>query len=410
MNSTDNGIDRSNPRFGAQTVRVDLDPFSETFLAHPYSFHEELRERGPVLWLNRYGIYAMARYKEVNDALKDWQTFASGRGVGLADFAKEPPWRPPSLLLETDPPMHDKTRAIVGRTLNATSLNALRPRWGLIADELVDTLVAGGTFDAVVDLAEVYPLRVFPDAVGLQANGRENLLPYGALAFNAFGPRNWLTLEAIAKAEPVVQWVTESCKRGNLAPGGFGRGIFAAVDAGEITEDEAERLVRSFLTAGVDTTVNGIANMVAAFATHPDQWQILKDNPGIARRAFDEVLRWDSTVQTFFRTTTREVMVADTVIPEGSKVLLFLAAANHDPRQWENPEKFDLQRRVLAHVGFGAGVHACVGQGVARIEAELVLKALLNKVDRIEPAGKPRRRLNNTLHAWATLPVQVRRV
>lgn len=391
----------------SEVPNLDIDPFSEEFLSHPYHFHEQLRDAGPLVWLTRYQLFAMARYREVNEALKDWKTFCSGRGVGLADFRKEVPWRPPSLLLETDPPIHDKTRSIVGRAINAKSLNALRPIWESIANDLIDTLVARGSFDAVPELAEVYPLRVFPDAVGIQPHGRENLLPYGALAFNAFGPRNWLTTEAMASAKPVIQWVADSCKRINLQSGGFGMDVFAAADAGEITEDEAERLVRSFLTAGVDTTVNGLANLIAACATHPGQWQLLKQDPGLWRRAFDEALRWDSTVQTFFRTATRDVEVAGALIPEGSKVLLFLAAANRDPRQWESPEKFDLQRRVVAHVAFGAGIHACVGQGVARIEAELVLKALLRKVDRIELVGEPRRRLNNTLHAWGSLPVRV---
>ncbi len=387
---------------------LDVDPFSEGFLSHPYRYHERLRDAGPVVWLDKYKIYAMARYKEVSETLKNWQMFCSGRGVGLSDFAKEEPWRPPSLLLETDPPMHEKTREIVAKTITVAALNALRPKWESIAESLVETLVARGGFDAVTELAEVFPLRVFPDAVGIRADGRENLLPYGSLAFNAFGPRNWLTEEAMAKAQPVTRWVAESCKRTHLNPSGFGMGIFSAVDSGQITEEEGERLVRSFLTAGLDTTVNGIANMVAAFATNPDQWQLLKSSPGLCRRAFDEVLRWDSPVQTFFRTTTQDTSVAQCRLPEGSKILLFLAAANHDPRHWEDADRFNLQRRVLAHVGFGAGIHACVGQAVARIEAELILKALLNRVDTMEVAGEPHRRLNNTLHAWATFPVRIK--
>jgi 4-methoxybenzoate monooxygenase (O-demethylating) len=391
-----------------EAPHLDIDPFSEAFLSFPYKYHARLRDAGPVVWLEKYAIYAMARYKEVSESLKNWQTFCSGRGVGLSDFAKEGPWRPPSLLLETDPPVHEKTREIVARTITVAALNALRPTWEHIAESLIEALVARGSFDVVTELAEVFPLRVFPDAVGIRTDGRENLLPYGSLVFNAFGPRNWLTKEAMAKAQPVTRWVAETCKRTHLESTGFGMGIFSAVDSGEITEEEGERLVRSFLTAGLDTTVNGIANMVAAFATNPDQWQLLKSSPGLCRRAFDEVLRWDSPVQTFFRTTTRETSVEGCTLPEGSKVLLFLAAANHDPRHWEDAERFNLQRRVLAHVGFGAGIHGCVGQAVARIEADVILKSLLSRVKSIEVAGEPRRRLNNTLHAWATFPVRIK--
>jgi cytochrome P450 len=114
-------------------------------------------------------------------------------------------------------------------------------------------------------------------------------------------------------------------------------------------------------------------------------------------------------VQTFFRTTTRSVEVDGVTIPEDCKVLLFLAAANRDPRQWENPEAFDIARRALGHVAFGAGVHACVGQAIARMEVELVIAALVRRVERIQLIGEPKRRLNNTLHAWASLPVRVER-
>ena len=122
--------------------------------------------------------------------LNDWQTFVSARGVGLADFAKEVPWRPPSLLLETDPPVHDRTRALMNRIVSFGAVKALRPVWEAKADALVDRLVARGTFDAVTDLGETFPMMVFPDTIGLQDEGRHHLLPYAAATFNAFGPRN----------------------------------------------------------------------------------------------------------------------------------------------------------------------------------------------------------------------------
>jgi len=167
-----------------------VDPFSREFLTDPYPFHAALREAGPVVWLERYGIWAMARHEEVRACLMDWETFCSSAGVGLSDFRKETPWRPPSLILEADPPLHTRTRAVLTRILSAAAMKRLWTTFQRDAVELVDRLVERGTFDAVRDLAEVYPLGVFPDAVGLEAEGRENLLPYGNMAFNAFGPRN----------------------------------------------------------------------------------------------------------------------------------------------------------------------------------------------------------------------------
>ena len=386
---------------------TDLDPFCDSFLSDPYRFHASLRGLGPVFRLSTYGIFGMARYAEVYAALNDWQGFCSSRGVGMSDFAREQPWRPPSLLLETDPPIHDRTRAVVRRVISRQKLATLRPRWTNKARELVDRLVEVRQFDAIHDLAEVYPLSVFPDAVGLRPDGRENLLPYGSLAFNSFGPLNHLVIEARKATGPVSEWVAASCRSESLAPEGFGAALYEAADEGEITHDEAERLVRSFLSAGVDTTVNGLGNAIHCFLEHPEQWSRLRDDPRLIVTAFEEVLRFSSTAQTFFRTTTRDIGVGDLVIPEGQKVLLFLAAANRDPLRWNEPEMFDIGRKTSGHVGFGAGIHACVGQAIARMEAELILGALAERVVRIEPAGPVRRRLNNTLYAWENLPVRV---
>lgn len=392
----------------AADISVDVDPFSHDFLADPYRYHSALRDAGPVVWLSAYGIYGMARFAEVSAALQDWRTFTSARGVGLADFAREKPWRPPSLLLETDPPVHDRTRALMSKIVSLGALKALRPVWEAKADALVAALAARGSFDAVTDLGETFPMMVFPDTIGLQEAGRHHLLPYAAAAFNAFGPRNDIFEAGNAAAAEAIVWVAEACKRENLRAGGWGMAVYESADRGDCTPDEAERLVRSFLTAGIDTTVNGISNLVYALATHPEQWARLRADPGLVRRAIEESLRWLSTAQTFFRTTSRDTAVSGVEMPEGSKVLLFLAAANRDPRKWGvDAERFDIGRMTSGHVGFGFGIHQCLGQMVARLEAQVVLEALLRRVDRIEMAGAPERKLNNTLFVYSRLPVRV---
>jgi hypothetical protein len=387
---------------------LEDDPFGGEVLADPYDFHRRLRDAGPVVFLPRYGIYAMGRFAEVRAALQDWETFVSSRGAGMSDFAREEPWRPPSLLLEADPPDHTVVRTAMNGVISPRGLRALRERFTAPAEEIAERLVERGGFDAVSDLAEVYPLRVFPDAVGLGEEGRENLLPYGGLAFNAFGPDNELRRNALAAAAPVQAWIMEQCQRENLAPGGFGAGIWAAADRGEITHAQAPMLVRSLLTAGMDTTVYGIANTVYALSRHPQAWALLHEQPAKAKFVFDEALRWESPVQTFFRTTSRQVQVGGTTIPEGTKVLLFLGAANRDPRQWgEDADRFDVGRRAAGHVAFGMGVHQCVGQPVARLETELVLTALARRAGTLQAAGDPVPKLNNTLKGWASVPVQV---
>jgi 4-methoxybenzoate monooxygenase (O-demethylating) len=384
-----------------------IDPFSNAFLENPYPHHEELREAGPVVWLEHYRIWAMARHQEVRDALTDWQTYCSGAGVGLSDFRKEPPWRPPSIILEADPPLHTRARAVLTRILSPAAINVLRESFSREAESLVDRLVQNREFDGIAGLAEAYPLKVFPDAVGIADEARENLMRYGSMVFNSFGPRNELLARAMENAAPVRDWIMSKCSRAALSPQGLGVQIFHSVDSGELTEAEAGMLVRSFLSAGIDTTVYGLGNALYCFASHPEQWTALRENPSLIRLAFEEVLRFEAPVQTFFRTTTKAVEVAGVQLGEGEKVLLFLAAANRDPRRWERPDQFDVRRRATGHMTFGTGIHGCVGQAIARLESEAVFGALARRVVSFELAGEPKRRLNNTLRGFDTLPLRI---
>ena len=167
--------------------------------------------------------------------------------------------------------------------------------------------------------------------------------------------------------------------------------------------------MRSLLTAGVDTTVHGLGAVLRALATDPAAWAALRARPDLARVAFDEAVRWESPVQTFFRTAEVDVPVGDTVVPEGAKILMFLGAANRDPRHWSDPDRFDLTRDPSGHVGFGMGLHQCVGQHVARLEAAALLAALAARVERIEPTAEPTRHLNNTMRAFASQPLRLHR-
>ncbi|HZZ63344.1 MAG TPA: cytochrome P450 [Roseiarcus sp.] len=383
-----------------------IDPFSLEFLADPHPGHEALREAGPLVWLEAYGVYAAARYAEVREILADPATFCSSRGVGLSDFAREKPWRPPSLVLERDPPEHDRARAVLNRALSATVMRSLKARFAEAAERLAAELARKGRFDAVADCAEVYPMMALPDAIGLAKESREHLLPYAATVFNMFGPDNALRRNALAQMAPHVAWISAQCRRENLSDDGIGAMIHAAADSGETTRQEAELLVRSLLSAGFDTTVHGLGAAMRALAMNPDQFAELRADRSKARAAFEEAVRLEAPVQTFFRTTTRDVELSGVTIPEGSKVLMLLGAANRDPRKWPEPDRYDIDRSTAGHVGFGAGVHMCVGQLLARLEGEALLGAIARAFASLEPDGEPTPLLNNTLRGWARMPVR----
>ena len=387
---------------------LDIDPFETSFFEDPYPAQEALREAGSVVYLDKWQVYGVARYAQVHAVLNDPLTFCSSRGVGLSDFKKEKPWRPPSLILEADPPAHTRTRAVLSKVLSPAVMKHIRDRFAAAAEAKVDELLQRRTVDAIADLAEAYPLSVFPDAMGLQQEGREHLLAYAGVVFNAFGPPNELRQTAIVRSAPHQAYVAEQCQRNNLTPGGFGACVHAFSDTGEITPEEAALLVRSLLSAGLDTTVNGLGAAIYCLARSPDQMARLRTDPSLARNAFEEAVRFESPVQTFFRTTTRDVEIDGHTISEGEKVLMFLGAANRDPRRWDDPDRYDISRKTSGHVGFGSGIHMCVGQLVARLEGEVVLASLARRGVAIEINGPVKRRYNNTLRGLESLPIAIK--
>jgi len=386
---------------------VDADPYASENLINPYPMHQRLREAGPVVFLPKYGVYGCARHEQVAAVLGNHATWISSAGVGVANFRTEKPFRPPSLILEADPPQHTQMRAILARVLSPQALHKMRNDFERVAEEMVARCVTLGEIDAIADLAQIYPLKVFPDAVGLEPNGRENLLAYGDMVFNSMGPRNELLARSAARAAEVTEWIMTHCQRAALAPDGFGDQIYQAADRGELTHEQAPMLVRSFLSAGVDTTINGIGNAIYCLAGNPDAYAKLHADPSLARLAFEEALRFESTAQTFFRTAAHDTELAGLPIPENSKLVCFLAAANRDPRKWPNPDHYDIHRRPAGHQAFGSGIHGCVGQVVARLEGELVLSALARRVKAIEMLTPPTRRLNNTLRAIDTMRLRL---
>lgn len=387
--------------------QIDADPFSDEMLDEPYAMHEVLREAGPVVFLPKYNLYTVARHAEVQSVLMDWETFISSAGVGLANFRHETPFRPKSLLLEADPPEHTSVRTVISKILSPRTVQQLKDSFQAEADVMVDRLLAKRHIDGMKDLCEYFPLKVFPDAVGLETEGRENLLLYGDMVFNALGPRNELLARSMERLKPVSSWIMDHCERAALRPGGLGDQIYQAADAGQITHEQAPMLVRSFLSAGVDTTISGMANVLLTLARHPGEYAKLHTNPGLARQAFEEGLRYESIVQTIFRTTSRDTEIAGVPVPADSKVLTLLGSANRDPRKWSDPNRYDIERNPVGHVAFGAGIHGCVGQVVARMEGEIVLRTLASRVKRIELTDKHERHLNNSLRAMRHLPLEL---
>ncbi|VAW24134.1 putative cytochrome P450 hydroxylase, partial [hydrothermal vent metagenome] len=250
---------------------------------------------------------------------------------------------------------------------------------------------------------------VFPAAVGLKKSNKRALIDYGAMVFNGLGPDNELRQKSMAMGPDIVPWIAEQCQRENTEAGGFAATIFEAVDAGEITEEEGEMLVRSLLSAGVDTTVTGIGSTLWCLASFPEQFEKLKEDPKLIRPAFEEVLRFTSPVHSFCRTASKDTSVAGVEIVKGSKILCVLGAANSDEQKWPEANKFDVSRRPMGHLAMGSGIHTCVGQNLARAEVGAVLTSIVEKVGQITLTGEAKWRPNNAIHALDKLPIALKK-
>ncbi|MGB0508072.1 MAG: cytochrome P450, partial [Pikeienuella sp.] len=222
-----------------------IDPYDPDVLIDAPAFFRELHDKGDFAYLSKYSMLICGGYEVTREVFSDHERFVSSRGVGVSDFKLQEPWRPPSIVLEVDPPAHNRTRRVIMRALSPKVVRDLRDAFQADAETLINTVQKKQEIDAVTDIAEAFSTSVFPRAVGIKYPDSRRLIDYGAMVFNALGPDNALRQKMMAKAPDIAPWINNACKRENLTEGGIGAAIHAASDQGEITEAEAEMLVRS---------------------------------------------------------------------------------------------------------------------------------------------------------------------
>ncbi|MHC2782180.1 cytochrome P450 [Bradyrhizobium liaoningense] len=308
--------------------------------------------------------------------------------------------------LASDAPLHDRLRAIIAAPLLPRALEDIGPRIRAEARQLVDDLVRRGRFDAVADLARHLPLTIVSKLVGLEDYGRSSMLRWASATFNVLGTMNERGCTAMKDVQEMRGYLGSVAIRERLRPGSWGQRIFDAGDRGEVEPERCPVLMRDYLGPSLDTTIFATANLILLFGQHPDQWDLVRQDPALIPNAINEALRLESPLRGFTRHLTADATIGDAVIPAGSRVLLLYASANRDERKWQDPERFDVRRRASDHLGFGNGTHMCAGLHLARLEMTALLEALVEKVARFD-IGEPVRALNNVLRGLASLPVRV---
>ncbi|WP_031086855.1 cytochrome P450 [Streptomyces sp. NRRL WC-3549] len=377
----------------------DVDLFADEVVLDPYPVYAELRERGPVVHLPHNDVYALTRYDVIRDALADWESFSS-TSIAFNPMANE---ALTGTSLASDPPVHTQLRATLTENLSPRALRGLKGSITAKADALVAELVEKGSFEAVDALARAFPLEVVADLIGFTGEVRANMLHWGQAAMQVLGPMNQRTAENFPIAGELYAWCSQ-VTADDLAEGSVGRGIFDAEARGTIPPDTAGHIIHQYLGAGVDTTIAAIGNLVALFAHHPDQFALVRENSSLVPAAFNEVLRFWAPVHAWGRRVTRHITIEGTEIPAGAQVAILFGAGNRDPRHYENPDAFLVERNPVDHLSFGYGPHGCAGQGLARLEAHAVIEALSHRVGRLV-AGPEVRVPSNTTRSIEELPV-----
>jgi cytochrome P450 len=389
----------------ANAVVIDEDLFSRESVRNARAVDDRVREMAPVVKLARENITLLARYEHVSKGLADWKTFSS----------TSRPWHDPNsvrpeILLTDDPPRHTAVRAVISNALSPASLNKMADAFRADAQALIKRMKekSGETIDAVAEITQPFVYKVLPDLLGVPEKGREHMYAFGNMVWATMGPMNELFQEAMGSTkQEVLDWATMACQRENLAEGSLGMEMYLAADRGQLTQAEATLMVGILLSAAADTTVMTMANAIRAFCEFPDQYQLLRSDPSLLKAAFDESLRWDSPSRMAGRIAMKDVEIEGVVIPKGERCGLMFAAANRDPRKWKDPDRYDIKRENRGHVGWGYGVHACVGRVLALLEAEALLGAIVEHVERWESAGPVEPWMTTIGHGPASLPVRL---
>jgi cytochrome P450 len=392
--------------------------------AQPHDLHEQLRARGPLVHTALGPLstsHAVASEVLRSDRFGvgfDWSGAPRPARWALA-FGDDPTVtgvaEPPSMLV-VDPPDHTRYRRLVGRAFTPRATAAAEPMVRQVADTLLDALepaaARGEPVDLVAAFAAPLPVLVIADLLGVPADRQEDFLRWGAAAAATLDPG--LPLRRFVAAERALRalhdFLTGHFARLRRDPGEdlFSR-LVAASDDDALTDRELHATVMLLLGAGFETTVNLLGNAVVLLDAHRDQRAALLADPAGWPNAVEEVLRFDSPVQITGRTVRADTELAGVPMRPGSRVTLLLGAANRDPAVFADPGRFDTTRRnARDHLAFSAGIHYCVGAGLARLEAAVALRALTERFPDLRVSGRPVRRDLQTLRGFEHLPVTLR--
>jgi cytochrome P450 len=375
---------------------------------NPFPWYAEMRRAAPVYHDAGYGTWNVYRYDTVQQVLSDYNVFSSDYQGRRSSQDGSQPFA--ASLISTDPPRHRQLRALVTQAFTPRGVEALAPRITAIVDELLDPLGKGGRMDAIPDFGDPLPVIVIAELLGIPPADRTRFKAWSDAVVSIASTDGMAGYHSQAARE-MSAYFMQLIEQRRHDPGDdlISALLAAEIDGQRLTLPELLGFGSLLLVAGNETTTNLIGNALLLFAEHPEVWERLRANPALLPQAIEEVLRYRSPVQSMYRVARHATELEGEVVPAGAFVVAWIGSANHDERQFPDPERFDIDRQPNRHLAFGQGIHFCLGAPLARLEAKIALGAMLNRFGAISRANDaPLERLPSTIvYGLRSLPLRL---
>lgn len=391
-----------------------IDFQSSEFHDDPYPALAELRTHGKPVWHDETGMFLAARHADANAVLRD-------KNLGRIFTPRTPDdewfdfnWLHADSILDSEPPKHTRLKSLISKAFNPTTIRALQPDIERLATGLLDAaelqLGDNGEFDLIGDIAEPLPVKVIAFMLGFPESDEHLLRPWSQAIVKMYevSPTEQHRVEARAAAHEFAEYVHTLMLERKSNPGSDLISVLTAVedDGRTLSTHELIATCVLLLNAGHEASVNGFGNGAVAALERPDALQPLRDDPrGVAPTAVEEFLRFDAPLQLFERTAIADTEIGGVRIETGQKIAALLGSANRDESVFEDPTTMNLSRPRNPHIGFGAGIHFCIGAPLARLEMNVLLPAVFERFAHLELTRTPERRPGFVLRGFQSIPV-----
>ncbi len=401
------------------TLSVLFDP---AVLPNPYPVYAQLRAEDPVHWDDFFQLWALTRYADIAALLRDPRISSkriTNDGRQLWDAERLPGDARPAaratyrafahLVLMYDPPEHTRFRSMISRAFTPRMIEGMRPFIQSTVDELIDAVEAQGRMDLIADLAYPLPAIVIAEMLGVPHDDHEQFKAWSAdfaTSFDVDPSRPEREAQAVKGVAALLDYVAELVERRRTER--HDDLVQAHVDLCGGDEESVFEVVANLaglLFAGHETTTNLLGNGLFALLRHPEQWQRLRDEPELLGSAVEECLRYDAPVQWIARRAAQDLEIGGKAIRQGQLLGLFVGAANRDPAQFAEPDRFDVGRRENRHLSFAHGIHFCLGAALARLEGQIAIGTLARRLPHLRLAGEATWRENVSIRGLQSLPV-----